>query len=85
MDNRRLLKSISKRRLAQELRQKRISDDIIQTALNNDEADELGVLRELIAKKRLQTRYQDDLKLMQYLSRQGFSYGDIKTVLEEDD
>jgi len=85
VDNRRLLKSISKRRLAQELRQKRISDDIIQTALNNDEADELGVLRELIAKKRLQTRYQDDLKLMQYLSRQGFSYGDIKTVLEEDD
>jgi len=42
-------------------------------------------LRELIAKKRQQSRYQDKLKLMQYLSRQGFGYGDIKTVLEEDD
>lgn len=85
IESRRLLKSSSKRRLAQELRQKRISDEIIQAALAEDETDELDVLRELVAKKRLQTRYRDDLKLMQYLSRQGYSYGDIKAVLSEAD
>jgi regulatory protein len=80
---RRLLKSTSKRRLMQELRQKRVSSDIISQALEDDETDERGVLRELIARKRKQTTYQDNLKLMQYLSRQGYNYDDIKTVINE--
>lgn len=81
--NRRLLKSTSKRRLTQELRQKRIADEVIQEVLEADETDEMQVLKELIARKRKQSRYQDNLKLMQYLVRQGYSYGDIKTALEE--
>ncbi len=81
VENRRLLKSTSKRRLAQELRQKRISSEIIDKVLAEDETDELEVLRELVASKRKLPRYQDDLKLMQYLARQGFSYDDIKAVL----
>ncbi len=81
---RRLLKSTSKRRLMQELRQKRIADDIIQVVLADDETDERSVLRELVQRKRKQTKYQDNLKLMQYLSRQGFGYDDIKTVLAEE-
>jgi len=80
---RRLLKSTSKRRLAQELRQKRVAGDIIQSVLEGDETDEREVLRELIERKRKQPKYQDNLKLMQYLSRQGFSYDDIKSVLGE--
>lgn len=80
---RRLLKSTSKRRLMQELRQKRVSSDIISQALEDDETDERGVLRELIARKRKQTKYQDNLKLMQYLSRQGYNYDDIKSVINE--
>lgn len=83
--NRRLLKSSSKRRLIQELRQKRIADDIIQETLRNDETDEKEVLRELVARKRKQSKYQDNLKLMQYLARQGYNYDDIKTILEEQD
>src|SRR6185369_11823164 len=79
--NRRLLKAISKRRLTQELRQKHVAEDVIDQALAEDEADERTVLRELVTRKRRQTRYQDDLKLMQYLARQGFSYDDIKAVL----
>lgn len=82
---RRLLKSTSKRRLAQELRQKRISDDVISRVLEEDETDERGVLRELVERKRKQTKYQDDLKLMQYLSRQGFNYDDIKSALADED
>ncbi len=84
VENRRLLKAISTRRLAQELRQKRISDEIINQTLAADETDEIAVLKDLIDRKRKQTKYQDDLKLMQYLARQGFSYDLIKTALNED-
>jgi regulatory protein len=82
--NRRLLKAVSKRRLTQELRQKRIADDIIDEVLAEDETDEQAVLRELVARKRRQTRYRDDQKLMAYLARQGFSYDDIKAALQND-
>lgn len=80
---RRLLKSTSKRRLSQELRQKRIASDTIDQVLANDETDEREVLRELVARKRRQTKYQDNLKLMQYLSRQGYNYEDIKFVINQ--
>jgi len=83
VSNRRLLKPTSKRRLVQELRQKRITDDIIERVLQGDETQERDVLRELIVRKRRQTKYQDNLKLMQYLARQGFGYDDIKTALSE--
>ena len=81
VENRRLLKATSKRRLSQELKQKRVADDIIQSVLAADETDEIEVLRELIGRKRKQTKYQDDLKLMQFLARQGFDYDKIKTAL----
>lgn len=79
--NRRLLKPTSRRRLSQELRAKRVPDEIIQEALREDETDELTTLRELVERKRKQAKYQDNLKLMQYLARQGFNYDDIKNVL----
>ena len=82
--NRRLLKPVSHRRLVQELRQKRVPDEVAEAALAEDETDELTTLRELVARKRKQSKYQDDLKLMQFLARQGFNYDDIKSVLSED-
>lgn len=83
VENRRLLRYTSRRRLAQELQQKRIASDIITTVLEQDKDDvqEQDILRELVAKKR--RRYPDDQKLMQYLARQGYGYGDIKQVLAE--
>lgn len=83
VENRRLLKTTSKRKLFLELKQKRIADEIIQSVLNDDHTDEQEVLRQLVAKKRTQTRYQDKAKLMQYLARQGYNYDDIKQVLSE--
>lgn len=85
VENRRLLKATSSRRLQVELKQKHISDDIISRVLEEDQTDESAVLRELIDKKKTQTRYQDKDKLIAYLLRQGFNYGDIKTVLSEED
>ncbi len=83
VENRRLLKSTSKRKLQMELRQKHIADDIIQQVLAEDETDERQVLKDLVAKKQTQTRYQDPQKLTAYLMRQGFNYDDVKAVLEE--
>ena len=83
VENRRLLKSTSKRKLRMELRQKRIVDDVIEKVLDEDQADEQEILRDLIAKKRQQTRYQEDQKLIAYLARQGFNYGDIKSAIDE--
>lgn len=83
--NRRLLKPVSRRRLIQELRQKRVPNDIAEEALAEDETDEQDTLRTLIERKRRQTKYQDDTKLMHFLARQGFSYDDIKQALQADD
>lgn len=81
VSSRRLLRPTSKRKLQQELRAKRVSDEVIGQVLAADEGDERQLLRELALKKR--ARYADDLKLMQYLVRQGFSYDDVKTVVSE--
>lgn len=82
--NRRLLKPVSKLKLRQELLKKRVPKEIIDQTLEADETDEAGVLVELIAKKRKISRYQDDRKLMEYLARQGFRYGDIKDALKQE-
>ena len=83
VESRRLLKPTSRRRLMLELRQKRISDEIIQEVLGEDEVSDQDTLKDLVARKRKQTRYQDTTKLMQYLARQGYNYDDIKTALTE--
>jgi regulatory protein len=85
VENRRLLKSVSRRRLMLELRQKHIADDIVRAVLEEDETSDRDTLRDLIEKKRRQTKYQDDTKLMQYLVRQGYSYDDVKSVLRRTD
>lgn len=81
VENRRLLKPISRRRLTQELRQKHVPDDVIRVVLEEDETSDKDTLRQLVARKRKQSRYQDDTKLMQYLARQGYGYDDIKSAL----
>ncbi|HSW36848.1 MAG TPA: RecX family transcriptional regulator [Candidatus Saccharimonadales bacterium] len=82
--DRRLLRPTSRRKLIAELRKKRIADNIIQQAIGTEEQDEQAALLEMIARKRKQTKYQDDLKLMQYLARQGFNYDDIKQALKRE-
>ncbi len=83
--DRRVLKPVSKRRLLQELQQKKISQKIISEVLEQDETNEQDVLRDVIAKKRTQSRYQDNQKLIAYLLRQGFRYDDVKQLLKASD
>jgi regulatory protein len=81
VENRHLLRPTSRRKLQQELRAKHVADEIIQKVLRDDETSDKDGLRALIERKRRQTKYQDNTKLMQYLARQGFGYEDIKTAL----
>ena len=82
--SRQLLKPSSRRKLMLELQQKHISKDIISEVLGDYEQSEQQALRELITKKRQTTRYKDNTKLMAYLLRQGFNYGDIKQAIADE-
>lgn len=83
IENRRLLKPTSKRKLKMELKQKGVADGSSEIALQADEGDEKEILKELILKKRTQSRYREPQKLLAYLSRQGFNYSDIKDILKQ--
>lgn len=84
VNDRRLLRPTSRRKITAELRKKRVADEFIEQALGEDTTAEQSALQHIIERKRQQTKYQDDLKLMQYLARQGFSYDDIKSALQAD-
>ena len=83
--DRKLLRPTSRRKLIMELRKKHIDKDVIEAAMAEDTPNEQATLAQVIARKRKQTKYQDDVKLMQYLARQGFNYDDIKSALRTDD
>ena len=74
-----LLRPTSRRRIKLELAKKRVPTDIIDRLLA--EQSDTDTLQEVIAKKRRQSKYQDDIKLMQYLASQGYNYSDIKDAL----
>jgi len=83
VNDRRLLRPTSRRKLVLELRKKHVADDIIQRVTAGEADEEQAALVAVIERKRRQAKYQDDLKLMQYLARQGFSYDDIKVALQD--
>lgn len=83
--DRQLLRPTSRRKLQLELRKKHLSNYIIEQATSTQTADDQLALQATITSKRRQTKYQDDLKLMQYLARQGFNYQDIRAALHKDD
>lgn len=82
IENRHLLRPTSKRKLQQELQAKRVPNDIIHIVLQDDEVSDSQSLQAMVERKRRQTKYQDNEKLMQYLARQGYGYSDIKSALE---
>jgi regulatory protein len=89
INDRQLLRPTSRRKIIMELQKKRVPSEITQKILAEvAEASETSIdhdaLSEVITRKRRQTKYQDDTKLMQYLARQGFGYGDIKSALSRD-
>lgn len=80
-ESRTAIKQSSVRQIKSELRQKKVSNEIINKVIDEQPIDEVAVLKQLIAKKRTQLKYRDDLKLMQYLGRKGFNYDKILIAL----
>lgn len=71
----------SERAIRSELSSKGIPREVADEALEEGK-DELDRLKIIVSKKQKLPRYKaDQQKLMQYLARQGFSYDDIKSVL----
>lgn len=83
VQSRQLTKRSSLRKLRQELMVKGIQQSIIEKVLTSQEENELQNLEELIMKKRRIIKYQDDVKLTQYLIRQGYSYDNIRSKLSD--
>ena len=81
VENRNIRKGTSRRKLQAELAAKGVSAAIIDEALSLTARSDEEELAKIVSKKR--TKYPDDQKLMQYLARQGFSYDDIKSALNE--
>lgn len=83
VDNRNQTKGSSLRKLRNELATKGVPAQIIDATLDQSERSDESELAKIIAKKR--HRYPDEQKFMQYLARQGFSYDDIKSALNDID
>ncbi|MSR89600.1 hypothetical protein EXS53_01575 [Patescibacteria group bacterium] len=82
--NRLLLRPKSTSVLRLELIKKGIDNDTITEVLSDlDEPAQIASLGELITKKMRQPKYQNKQKLIEYLSRQGYSYALVKKTLEQ--
>lgn len=82
VENRQLSKGVSRRKLTAELRSKGIHADIIAQTLEKTDRTDEQELRKVIAKKH--RRYAGDRqKFVQYLVRQGFSYDDVVSALND--
>ena len=79
VQNRNQTNGTSRRKLISELRAKGIDSSTIDIVLADVGRNDQDELAKMISKKR--AKYPDDVKLMQYLVRQGFSYDDVKRVI----
>lgn len=82
VENRSVIKGVSRRKLLAELQSKGIDISIINQELDQTERSDDDEIQKIIAKKR--ARYPDDQKLIAYLARQGFKYDDIKRALKSE-
>ena len=82
VENRHQRTGTSRRKLQAELMAKGVDRSIIEQTLSLSDRTEDDELQKMIAKKR--TKYEDEVKLMQYLVRQGFSYDAVRDALNRD-
>ncbi|HET9850170.1 MAG TPA: RecX family transcriptional regulator [Candidatus Saccharimonadales bacterium] len=74
----------SRRAIKAELAGKGISGELAEQVLSQSNANEEEAIKEIIAKKSKSSRYRDDsLRLMKYLTSQGFNYSLVKKCLAE--
>ncbi len=79
-------KNKSNRAIKSELFKKGIGGEVVEEALGESEEGEGQRLKALITKKANISRYKNDqVKLIKYLTSQGFSYSDVKRELNQTD
>lgn len=79
-------KNKSDRAIKSELFRKGISGEVVREVLEQSEEGEDQRLKALITEKASLSRYKNDqVKLIKYLTSQGFSYNDVKRELEQID
>jgi len=83
ISDRNQLRPTSLTKIKFDLLKKHIDSNVVVKAIEDSDLDNSSSLRQVIATKRRQLRYKDDQKLMQYLARQGYNYGEIKEALQE--
>lgn len=83
VENRNQTKGTSMRKMTAELRAKGVESSIIESVIGQSERTDDDELKKVLRKKR--SRYPDEQKLIMYLARQGFSYDDIKSALQDDE
>jgi regulatory protein len=71
--------------LRYELAQKGIAKDLIAKVLTSANNSDETTIKNIINKKRSQSRYADDTKLKHYLARKGFGYDLIQRALSDKD
>ncbi len=81
VENRNVRKGTSRRKLQSELMAKGVNQAIIEHTLGQSDRVDTNELQKIITKKA--RRYDDEQKFIAYLMRQGFSYDDVKTALQE--
>jgi len=82
VENRFVKKGISRRRLELELRRKGVAEEIVKKSLAETTREDKTELQKMIQKKR---RKYDRMRLVNYLVRQGFRYGDVLEAVEHMD
>lgn len=78
-------KNKSARAIRSELIKKGITGEVIDRVLKKNTSADKEALREIIGKKKRQSRYRDPVKLTRYLTSQGFDYSSIKEELSKTD
>lgn len=81
VENRNMRKGASKRKLQAELAAKGVDRGIVDQLLAESDRNDMDELRKVVEKKA--GKYDDPKKLIAYLARQGFSYDDIKSVIDD--
>lgn len=82
VENRMIKKGISRRKLQQELFKKGISASVIEQVLRESGRSDSDEIKKIIQKK--QDKYTPE-KLIKYLTRQGFDYQTVKSLVCETD
>lgn len=80
VETRNQTKGTSLRKLSAELRAKGVPSETIEAVLGGSDRNDENEIMKILVKKR--SRYTDEQKLIAYLARQGFSYDDIRTALD---